>query len=123
ILQSFTSGGLQSPFRILTFSAFFHTMRLFGGQVGVAVMTSFIAEREKLHSNLLGLHVQAGDWVTEHVLRGVTAGVSLSTSSVAERETLHSNLLGLHVQAGDWVTEHVLRGVTAGVSAKSSGVA
>jgi len=83
ILQSFTSGGLQSPFRILTFSAFFHTMRLFGGQVGVAAMTHFIAEREKLHSHLLGLQVQAGDWVSEHVLRGVTAGLTPQSSGVA----------------------------------------
>jgi DHA2 family multidrug resistance protein len=83
ILQSFTSGGLQSPFRILTFSAFFHTVRLFGGQVGVAAMTHFIAEREKLHSHLLGLHVQAGDWVSEHVLRGVTAGLTPQSSGVA----------------------------------------
>jgi len=83
ILQAFTSGGLQSPFRTLTFSAFFHTVRLFGGQVGVAVMIRFIAEREKLHSHLLGLHVQVGDWVTEHLLRSVTAGLTAKSSGVA----------------------------------------
>jgi DHA2 family multidrug resistance protein len=83
ILQAFTSGGMTSPFRVLTFSAFFHSVRLFGGQVGVAVMTHFIAEREKLHSYLLGLHVQAGDWIAEHLLRGVTAGLSAQSSGVA----------------------------------------
>lgn len=83
ILQSFTSGGLKSPFRVLTFSAFFHTVRLFGGQVGVAVMTHFIAEREKLHSHLLGLHVQAGDWIAEHLLSGVTTGLAAKSSGVA----------------------------------------
>jgi MFS transporter, DHA2 family, multidrug resistance protein len=83
ILQSFTSGGLQSPFRVLTFSAFFHTVRLFGGQVGVAVMTRFIAEREKLHSSLLGLHVQVGDWITEHLVGSVTAGLTAKSSGVA----------------------------------------
>jgi DHA2 family multidrug resistance protein len=83
ILQAFTSGGMKSPFRVLTFSAFFHTVRLFGGQVGVVVMTYFIADREKLHSNLLGLHVQAGDWITDHLLRGVTAGLTAQSSGVA----------------------------------------
>ena len=83
ILQAFTSGGLTSPFRVLTFSAFFHTVRLFGGQVGVAVMTRFIAEQEKLHSYLLGLHVQAGDWITDHLLRGVSAGLAAKSSGAA----------------------------------------
>src|SRR5262249_24616585 len=38
ILQAFASGGMQTPYRILTFSAFFHVVRLFGGQIGVAAM-------------------------------------------------------------------------------------
>jgi DHA2 family multidrug resistance protein len=83
ILQAFTSGGLKTPFRILTFAAFFHTVRLFGGQVGIAAMTRFIAEREKVHSYLLGLHVHAGDWITDHVLRGVTAGLTPRSAGIA----------------------------------------
>ena len=82
VLQAFASGALQSPFRALTFSAFFHTVRLFGGQVGVAMMVRFIAEREKLHSQLLGLHVQMGDWITDHVLRGVAAGVAAKSNGM-----------------------------------------
>src|SRR6185295_9448951 len=50
--------------------------RIFGGQVGTAVMGRFIAEQEKLHSYLVGLHVQAGDWVTEHTVRLVSAGLT-----------------------------------------------
>jgi len=83
ILQAFTSGGLKSPFRILTFAAFFHTVRLFGGQVGVVAMTRFIAEREKVHSFLLGLHVQAGDWIADHLLGSVTAGLAAKSGGVA----------------------------------------
>jgi DHA2 family multidrug resistance protein len=83
VLQSFNSGGLQSPFRALTFSAFFHTVRLFGGQIGVVMMTRFIAEQEKVHSYLLGLHVQPGDWVTDHALRGVSAGLQAKSNGVA----------------------------------------
>jgi DHA2 family multidrug resistance protein len=74
ILQAFFSGGLASPYRVLTFSAFFHLVRIFGGQLGTTLMARFIAEQEKLHSYLLGLHVQPGDWVTEHIVRLLTAG-------------------------------------------------
>jgi DHA2 family multidrug resistance protein len=47
ILQSFFSGALGAPSRILTFSAFFHCVRIFAGQIGVTVMARFIAEQEK----------------------------------------------------------------------------
>ena len=82
ILQAFFSGGLGAPQRALTFSAFFHTVRLFGGQVGVVTMTHFIAEREKLHSNLLGLHVKSGSWLTDGTLHGLAAGLSAKTGGV-----------------------------------------
>ena len=75
ILQSFFSGALDSPSRVLTFSAFFHVVRLFAGQIGVTVMARFIAEQEKLHSYLIGLHVQSGDWIAEHTVRLLTGGV------------------------------------------------
>src|SRR5262245_40073600 len=83
ILQSFFSGGLDSPYRVLTFSAFFHVVRLFGGQIGAVVMTRFIAEREKMHSFLLGLHVQPGDWITDHTVRTLTAGLAAKSSGLA----------------------------------------
>lgn len=83
ILHAVFSGGLASPQRALTFSAFFHIVRLFGGQAGVAFMTHFIAEQEKLHSNLLGLHVQAGTWLVDGNLRLLTAGLYAKSSSGA----------------------------------------
>ena len=82
ILQVMFSGGLDSPFRVLTFSAFFHVMRLFGGQVGVALMGHFIAEREKLHSFLLGLHVQPGSWLTTQTITEVTDGLAAKSTGV-----------------------------------------
>src|SRR5258705_9123093 len=57
VLQAFFSGGLDSPYRVLTFSAFFHVVRLFGGQICVTMMGHFIAEPEQIHSFLLGLHL------------------------------------------------------------------
>src|ERR1700730_70802 len=43
ILQGILSGGLSKPQWILTFSAFFHTIRLFGGNLGAVAMGHFIA--------------------------------------------------------------------------------
>src|SRR5271154_3652434 len=84
ILQGLFSGGLAKPQRILTFSAYFHTVRLFGGIVGAVLMGRFIAEREKFHSNLLGLHVQRGDWITDASIRQLTAGAFAKSSGLAQ---------------------------------------
>jgi MFS transporter, DHA2 family, multidrug resistance protein len=88
VLQAIFSGGLSKPQAALTFSAFFHVVRLFGGQIGVAVMTHFVAVRERVHSNLLGLHVQHGQWITDASLHQLTAGLygkSSGLSSAAGR--------------------------------------
>jgi DHA2 family multidrug resistance protein len=84
ILQGLFSGGLIKPQRILTFSAFFHTVRLFGGTVGAVLMGRFIAEREKFHSNLLGLHVQSGNWITDGSIRQMTAGAFARSSGLGQ---------------------------------------
>jgi DHA2 family multidrug resistance protein len=75
VLQAVFTGGLSKPQAALTFSAFFHVIRLLGGQIGVAFMTHFIAIREQLHSNLLGLHVQQGNWVDDTALGQLTGGL------------------------------------------------
>jgi DHA2 family multidrug resistance protein len=75
VLQAIFTGGLSKPQAALTFSAFFHIVRLLGGQLGVAFLTHFIVIREQLHSNLLGLNVQQGSWVSESAIRQLTAGL------------------------------------------------
>jgi len=83
ILQAFFTGGLESPYRVLTFSAFLHGVRIFGGQVGTTLMGRFIAEQEKVHSYLIGLHVQPGDWIVDHTVRLLTAGLSGRSTGTA----------------------------------------
>src|SRR5262245_15520432 len=101
VLQSFVSGALASPSRILTFSAFFHVVRLFAGQVGVTVMARFIAEQEKVHSYLIGLHVQSGDWIVEHTVRLLTAVLYGRSAGVEEAAGRAVGLVagGIRVQA------------------------
>lgn len=75
VLQAIFSGALARPEWVLTFSAFFHTIRIFGGTAGAIYMGHFVAEREKLHSNLLGLHVTSGDWISIQNFHAMAAGL------------------------------------------------
>lgn len=46
-------------------------------------MTHFIAVREQLHSNLLGLHVQKGNWLSDASIHQLTAGLCGKSSGLA----------------------------------------
>ncbi len=83
VLQAIFEGALAKPEWALTFSAFFHTIRIFGGTAGAIYMGHFIAQREKLHSNLLGLHVSSGDWITDQNIHAMTAGLYAKSSGMA----------------------------------------
>jgi MFS transporter, DHA2 family, multidrug resistance protein len=94
ILQGIFSGGLSKPQWILTFSAFFHTIRIFGGNLGAVAMGHFIAQREKLHSNLLGLHVASGNWITDFNIHAITAKFLSRSSGAAEATGRAAGLIG-----------------------------
>jgi MFS transporter, DHA2 family, multidrug resistance protein len=83
VLQAIFAGALAKAEWVLTFSAYFHTIRIFCGTVGAIYMGHFIAQREKLHSNLLGLHVSGGDWITYQNIHAMSAGVYARSSGMA----------------------------------------
>jgi DHA2 family multidrug resistance protein len=83
VLEAIFTGGLAKPERALTFSAFFHVIRLFGGTAGAIYMGHFVAQREKLHSNLLGLHVSSGNWITDQNIHGITASLYAKSYGLA----------------------------------------
>jgi DHA2 family multidrug resistance protein len=64
-----------------------HFIRIFGGEVGVAIMTRLITVREQFHSNRLGLNVQAGSWLTVNRVRVLSAG--LFPGSIGPEEAQH----------------------------------
>jgi MFS transporter, DHA2 family, multidrug resistance protein len=98
VLQGVFSGGLSKPQWILTFSAFFHTIRLFGGTAGAVFMVHFLDNREKLHSNLLGLHVTGGSWITDGNLRALAEGVYANSSGAAEAGARAVDLIGARLR-------------------------
>jgi len=99
ILHGVFTGGLSKPQRILTFSAYFHTIRLFGGTASAIFVGHFVAEREKLHSNLLlGMHASRGNWITDWNIRAMTAGAFAKSSGLAAAGSRALDLIGMRAR-------------------------
>jgi len=98
VLQGVFTGGLSKPQWILTFSAFFHSVRLFGGTAGAIYMGHFLADREKLHSNLLGLHVNSGNWITDANIHALTAGLFGKSSGLPSAAARAADLIAARLR-------------------------
>ena len=99
VLEALESGALANTATIATFSGFMHFIRIFGGQVGVAVLTRFLSVREQFHSNLLGLHVEVGNWLTDDRVRMLTGGVLPGSTGAEEAQARAVGILHLQVRA------------------------
>ena len=62
-------------------------------------MTRFLSQREKFHSNLLGLQVQAGDWLTDERLRVLTGGLLPESVGPEEAHNRALEILGRQIRA------------------------
>ncbi|QEE28881.1 MFS transporter [Terriglobus albidus] len=71
VLEVLNSGALTRPADVLTFAGFFQITRLFGGEMGAALMGHFIPIREQFHSNMLGMKIQLGNTLTDYRLLGL----------------------------------------------------
>jgi DHA2 family multidrug resistance protein len=99
VLEGLAAGALTSASKAATFSGFMHFIRIFGGAVGAAAMTRFVTVREEFHSNLHGLRVQAGDWLTDERLRMLTAKVLPDSNGTEEAQARAVGLLSQQVRA------------------------
>ena len=99
VLEALEAGALKSAVNAATVSGFMHFVRIFGGQVGVAFMTRFISVREQFHSNLLGLHVEAGSWLTEERVKMLTGGLLPGSTGFEEAQYRAVGILGQQVKA------------------------
>jgi MFS transporter, DHA2 family, multidrug resistance protein len=98
ILEVFNTGALGRPIDVLTFAGYFQTVRLFGGELGVAFMQHFISVREQFHSNMLGLGVQAGLPPTDQRLIGLSAGMASHSVGLSAAVGRAAEILGLQVR-------------------------
>jgi DHA2 family multidrug resistance protein len=76
-----------------------HFIRLFGGQVGTSVMTRMITVRERFHGNALGLHVEAGHWLTDERMRALSAGLFPHSTGPDESQARAIGILSQQVRA------------------------
>ena len=61
-------------------------------------MGHYIAVRERVHSNLLGLHVKGGNWVDEISIRQLTAGLYAKSSGLSAATGRAVGLIGARVR-------------------------
>jgi DHA2 family multidrug resistance protein len=61
-------------------------------------MGHFLAQREKLHSNLLGVHVSSGDWLTGQNIHAMTAGFYAKSSGLVTAGARAVDLISARVR-------------------------
>ena len=98
ILEVINTGALTRPIDVLTFAGYFQTVRLFGGEAGVAFLQHFLSVREQFHSNALGLGVQLGQLPTNQRLFALTAGMASRAPGLATAAGRAAEILGLQVR-------------------------
>jgi DHA2 family multidrug resistance protein len=81
-----------------TYSAWMHTMRLMGGEIGAVIFGRFVAVREQLHSNMLGQHVDAGNWISDERLRGVALALAPLSAGSDEAQARSAVILAGQVR-------------------------
>ena len=83
---------------ILTFGAVLQTARLFGGELGLGFIQTFLRVREQMYSNLVGLHVVVGSHTTAQRLEQYANAVSSRSNGTAEASARAAALLAHSVQ-------------------------
>jgi DHA2 family multidrug resistance protein len=99
VLEGLEAGALASATNAATFSGFMHFIRIFGGQVGVAAMTRVVTVRERFHSNMLGLNVEIGNWLTDDRLRMLSGGLFPGSAGLEEAQHRAMVILTQQVRA------------------------
>ena len=103
IQNSFDTNALANPINILTYSSFIHCVRLFGGELGTAVMQRLIAMREQFHSNMIGLHVDSGSWLTSERLATLAHGLFPGSAGGPDAQGRAALVLGGQVKVQAYV--------------------
>ncbi|MGA2850444.1 MAG: MFS transporter [Terracidiphilus sp.] len=98
ILEVVNTGALTRPIDVLTFAGYFQTLRLLGGEAGVALMQRFISAREQFHSYALGLGIQAGQSSTQRRLFLLCAGMASRAPELTTATQRAAEILGLQVR-------------------------
>lgn len=72
------------PAEALSFGVVLQTARLLGGELGAAGIATLLRVREQAASQLIGLHVQAGDLLTQQRLQDYAASIASHSAGAAQ---------------------------------------
>lgn len=104
IIQNiFAANAMANPINILTYSSFIHCVRLFGGELGTALMQRLVSVREQFHSNMIGLHVDSGSWLTSERLAWLAHGLFPGSAGAPDAQARAALLLGGQVKVQAYV--------------------
>jgi DHA2 family multidrug resistance protein len=98
VQNAFDTGALSNPINVLTYASFIHCIRLVGGEAGTALMQRLISVREQFHSNMIGLHVDAGNWLTSERVQLLTQGLFPGSAGAEAAQGRAALLLGGQVK-------------------------
>jgi MFS transporter, DHA2 family, multidrug resistance protein len=93
-----TAGKLQRPLDVLTFSGFFHTVRIMGGQIGAVLMLHLLSERTKFHTAMLDQQTAPARLPVTAFLRGASVALSPDGTDPSHTVGLSGYLLGSTVR-------------------------
>jgi DHA2 family multidrug resistance protein len=96
--NAFDTNALANPINILTYSSFIHCVRLLGGETGTAIMQRLVSVREQFHSNMIGLHVDSGNWLTSERLTGIAHGLFPNSAGSEEAQARAALIVGGQVK-------------------------
>jgi DHA2 family multidrug resistance protein len=94
----FDSGAISNPVNLLTMASFIHGVRLFGGEAGTAIMQRLVSAREQFHSNIIGLHIDAGQWLTSERLATLAQTLYPNSAGAEEAQARAALMLGGQVR-------------------------
>ena len=82
-----------NPADALTVGCLLQISRLFGGEIGTAFMQTFVRIREQIHSNLIGLHIDAIAGTTADRLAAYRGAIGAHTADLGVASAQAVNLL------------------------------
>jgi DHA2 family multidrug resistance protein len=98
VQNAFETGALSNPINLLTYASFIHCVRLLGGEAGTAIMQRLITVREHFHSNMLGLYVDAGNWLTTERVQTLAHALFPGSAGAEDAQARAALLLGGQVK-------------------------
>jgi DHA2 family multidrug resistance protein len=93
-----TEGKPQRPIDVLTFSSFFHTVRIMGGQIATVLMVHLLSQRTKFHVAMLDQHTSLARLPVSGFLRETSAAFGSAGTDPSHAAAFSGYVLGVSVQ-------------------------